>query len=53
MPLSSLVQKARLLHQYGFAAGWTDEEWKVVETEMSEGNYDHALQVVMRHFKVY
>lgn len=31
-------------------AGWTREEWKIVEDEAKSGDYDHLLATLMEHF---
>jgi len=33
-------------------AGWTKEQIKVYLDEAMAGNYDHLLQVTMKHFNV-
>lgn len=33
-------------------AGWSQEQWSAVSTEMMEGDYDHLLQTAMEHFEV-
>lgn len=33
-------------------AGWTQEYWHKVVTEMRSGDYDHLLQVAMKYFDV-
>ena len=33
-------------------AGWTDEQWKLVQTEMTSGDYDNLLVVVEKYFEV-
>lgn len=32
-------------------AGWSAERWEAVQKDMNSGDYDHALQVVMRNFE--
>lgn len=33
-------------------AGWTDEQWKKVQSEMMSGDYNHVLQTAMKYFQV-
>lgn len=33
-------------------AGWKNDEWDKVQTEMLSGNYDHVLQTAMKYFEV-
>ena len=32
-------------------AKWSAERWEAVKKEMESGDYDHAIQVVMRNFR--
>lgn len=34
-------------------AGWSDEKWEAVQSEMMNSDYDHLLQTVMKYFDVY
>lgn len=33
-------------------AGWTAEQWGVVRNEAMDGDYNHLLQTLMKHFEV-
>jgi len=33
-------------------AGWTTEQWYAVRTEAMNGDYNHLLQTIMKHFSV-
>jgi hypothetical protein len=39
-------------HQAAKKANWTDEQWKLVQTEMMSGDYDNLLRTATEHFKV-
>ena len=34
------------------AAGWSDDDWGSFHAEATDGNYDHLLATVMKHFDV-
>lgn len=33
-------------------AGWANEDWKSIQSEMMGGDYDHLLQTAMKYFEV-
>lgn len=33
-------------------AGWSDEQWEKVSSEMKAGDYDHLLAKAQEHFEV-
>lgn len=33
-------------------AGWTDEQWRDIQQEMTAGNYNNLLQTAMKYFEV-
>ena len=40
-------------HAAAKKAKWTDSQWHSVELGMMSGDYDHLLQVAMKHFDVH
>lgn len=39
-------------HQAAQKAGWTEEQWKKVQDEMTSGDYGHLLKTALTHFEV-
>lgn len=33
-------------------AGWATEQWEVVRSEMTAGDYDHLLATAMEYFEI-